>query len=164
MGLYLYSRPIHQFFKRSIRLWWSEWFDQWIFHFLFNLELIWFRSFILFVIERFTNRDLESLWINWKSISLHIRIYIRFSLILSFRKFGWKNSFSNAKGNVVNSICSNSFHWVSAPILFFYSRFLNFSLFSENGIWLRIAHCEFQGFSEFESYHLVSFHTKAQSN
>ena len=39
-----------------------------------------------------------------------------------------------------------------------------FSLFSESGIWLRIAHCEFQGFSEFESFHLVSFHTKAQSN
>lgn len=31
-------------------------------------------------------------------------------------------------------------------------------------IWLRIAHFEFQGFSEFESYHLVGFHTKAQSN
>lgn len=39
MGLYLYSRPISQFFKRSIRLW-NDWFDQWIFDFSFNLKLI----------------------------------------------------------------------------------------------------------------------------
>lgn len=38
-GLYLYSRPINQFFKRSIRLW-SEWFDQWIFDSFFNVESI----------------------------------------------------------------------------------------------------------------------------
>ena len=31
-------------------------------------------------------------------------------------------------------------------------------------IWLRIAHFKFQGFSEFGSYHLAGFLTKAQSN
>ena len=36
-GLSLYSRPINQFFKRSIKLW-NEWFDHWIFDSSFNFD------------------------------------------------------------------------------------------------------------------------------
>lgn len=46
------------------------------------------------------------------------------------------------------------------------SFFLSESLFvcQKKRIWLRITHFFFRGFSEFESYHLVGFHTKAQAN
>lgn len=51
MGLYLYSRPINQFFKSqkkgSIRPWrWSEWFEPGIFDSFFNLESIHNNSFL----------------------------------------------------------------------------------------------------------------------
>ena len=41
---------------------------------------------------------------------------------------------------------------------------LRTACFFKKGIWLRIAHFSFQGFSEFGSYHLAGFHTKAQYN
>ena len=133
---------------------------------IFSSTWNWFDSHLSFVIEIFTNRDWESSLINWNNISVHIRIYIHaYPWSFPFWNFDGRISFTNAKGDVVNSIWFvRTASIESLHLSFFYSRFLNFSLFLENRIWLRIAHCEFQGFSEFESSHLVSFHTKTQSN
>ncbi len=68
-GLYLYSRPINQFFKRSIRLW-SEWFDQWIFDSFFNVESSHTTSFY-FVYKKY---GFGSSLIIWYSI-IYVCIY-----------------------------------------------------------------------------------------
>lgn len=77
MGLYLYSRPINPFFKRSIRLRWSKRFDQWIFHFfLLGIDSQQFFHFSYKHIKK-KKKIFGSSLIIWfgDSISVRIRIY-----------------------------------------------------------------------------------------
>ena len=87
MGLYLYSRPINQLFKRSIRLW-SEWFYQWIFDSFFNLQSIHNNSFIFHIKD--SSRP-ESFDIVFQYVYVCIYVYPS-----SFLEFRWKDSFTNA--------------------------------------------------------------------
>lgn len=160
MGLYLYSRPIKEFFKRSIRLW-SQLLDHWRFDSSFNLELIHNNSSILHI--HIKNKIQTQVIINRliSYFSTYTYVYILHPLFSGVSIEGFLYTNATQSTPFVRTASIESLH-LSFP--FFFSRFLNPCLFSENRIWLRIAHFYFQGFSEFESFHLVGFHTKAQSN
>lgn len=148
MGLYLYSRPINQFFKRSIILR-SKRFDHWIFD-----SSLWnqFRTISEFFWKK---KEFRSWWIF--AISVRIRGN-SFSYFMEY-KDSYTNAINKGKGNPIWFVRTTSIESLHLSLF----RFLN-SCFPKNRIWLRIAHFLFQGFSEFGSYHLVGFHTKAQSN
>ena len=137
IGLYLCSRLIDQFFKGSIRLWWSEWLGQWIFRLFFNFIKLGFDLRLSFLNIFITNRDCKSSLINWNSISVYISIGL--SLIHSWN-FDGRIPFliqkEKSSTSFVRTASIESLH-----LSLFYSRFLNVYFLSENGIWLRITHC-----------------------
>lgn len=153
MGLYLHSHPMDRFFKRSIRR------GSKCFYLLKEYSILsssWNRFITILPFFIVIKEKVGSLWIFFIFFSiLYWRMYAYTFILHPFLSFD---------GRVLVTTQDSQLHFVRTASIESLHLSCIYSFFWKAGVGSGLPVFWFQGFSEFESSHLVGFPTKAQPN